>query len=90
MNRTIVDVRESEEYATGHVAGAIKIPPGQLMAGATQLANLPGDTELVPCCRSGSRSNVAKNILTQQGFTNIVNGINKEHVEKMTQVNHKK
>lgn len=77
----IIDVREPSEYASGHVAGAINIPPDQLLAGARQLADTPKDTRLVLYCRSGSRSEVSKNILTQMGFTNIINGINKERVE---------
>lgn len=81
MARVIVDVREPYEYASGHVAGAINIPPDQLLAGPQHLVGTPKDTEIILYCRSGSRSAVAKNILTQQGFTNIINGTNKEQVE---------
>lgn len=81
MGRIIIDVREPEEYQRGHVPGALNIPPADIMAGAPQLANAPKDTELVLYCNSGSRSNVAKNILGTMGFTNIVNGINKDHVQ---------
>lgn len=80
MDRIIIDVREPEEYARGHVDGAINIPPSELMAGAKSLQNTPKDTELILYCVSGSRSNVAGHILQGQGFTNIVNGINKDHV----------
>jgi phage shock protein E len=81
VNRIIVDVREPIEYNSGHVEGAINIPPSELMAGAQLLNNVPKDTEIVLYCVSGSRSNVAKNILSGMGFTNLVNGINKQHVE---------
>lgn len=81
MNRIIIDVREPEEYARGHVEGALNIPPSQLLNGATELADAPKDTELVLYCVSGSRSNVAKNILQSYGFTNIINGINMQHVQ---------
>ena len=80
MQRIIIDVREPYEYATGHVAGALNIPPDELMAGAKKLADVPKDTELVLYCKSGARSNVGKNILHSFGFTNIINGINKDHV----------
>lgn len=81
MNRIIIDVREPEEYARGHVEGSLNIPPSHLLAGANELADVAKDTELVLYCVSGSRSNVAGNILRSYGFTNIINGINQRHVE---------
>lgn len=81
MTRIFIDVREPFEFATGHVKGAINIPPSELMEGAQKLADVPKDTELVLYCVSGSRSNVSMNILRQLGFTNLVNGINKSHVQ---------
>ena len=81
MNRLIVDVREPVEFNSGHVEGAINIPPSELMSGAKSLQDVPKETEIVLYCVSGSRSNVAKNILSGMGFTNLVNGINKQHVE---------
>ncbi len=81
MNYTVIDVREPDEYQTGHVAGALNIPPDKLMSGAKQLADLPKDSSIIVYCRTGSRSNVAMNILGTLGFTKIINGINKEQVE---------
>ncbi|HMS50644.1 MAG TPA: rhodanese-like domain-containing protein [Candidatus Saccharibacteria bacterium] len=81
MDRIIIDVREPLEYRMGHVKGAINIPPSQMMAGAKQLDGVPKDTELVLYCVSGSRSNASMHYLKQQGFTNLVNGINKAHVK---------
>lgn len=80
MTRLIIDVREPTEYASGHVEGAINIPPADLMAGAKQLQDVPKDTEIILYCVSGSRSNVSANILQSMGYTNLTNGINKEHV----------
>ena len=81
MNRIIIDVREPLEFKLGHVKGAINIPPSKLMAGAEKLQNVPKDTELILYCVSGSRSNVAINILKDLGYTNLINGINKSHVK---------
>lgn len=81
MDKIIVDVREKFEYKSGHVRGALNIPPNQLMAGAPQLADVPKDTPIILYCRSGARSNVAMNILRTQGFTNLTNGINAEQVK---------
>jgi len=83
MDRIIIDVREPEEYARGHVANAINIPPAALMQGAKKLKDTPKDTELILYCVSGSRSNVSSHILRQMGFTNIINGINRQQVEAL-------
>lgn len=80
MSRLIIDVREPEEFARGHVHGAINIPPAEIMQGSDQLQDVAKDTEIILYCVSGSRSNVSKQILESQGFTNVVNGINKDQV----------
>lgn len=80
MRRMIIDAREPEEFARGHVEGAINMPPSELLAGAPQLKNTPKDTELILYCVSGSRSTASMQLLRQMGFTNLVNGINQQHV----------
>lgn len=81
MNRIFIDVREPFEFAMGHVKGAINLPPAALMAGAAKLKDVPKDTELVLYCRSGSRSNASISILSRMGYTNLVNGINKDQIK---------
>lgn len=82
MNRIIIDVREPFEYMMGHVKEAINIPPAKLMQGLPkQLADTPKDTEIVLYCLSGARSGASMRILQQHGFTNLINGINKDHVK---------
>ncbi len=81
MSRIFVDVREPYEYAQGHVAGAINIPPAEIMQGAKKLDGVAKDTELVLYCLSGARSNASMHYLRQLGFTNLVNGINKDQVK---------
>ena len=81
MGRIFIDVREPFEFMMGHVKGAINIPPSKLMAGAKKLEGVPKDTELIVYCLSGSRSNASINILRGRGYTNLVNGINKNHVQ---------
>lgn len=44
----VLDVRPSEEYAAGHVPGAVSIPLDEL---ADRLAEIPADTEVVAYCR---------------------------------------
>lgn len=82
MSRIIIDVREAAEFARDHVDGAINIPPAVLMSGVPeQLADIPKDTEIVLYCISGARSNASMRILEQYGFTNLINGINKDQVK---------
>jgi rhodanese-related sulfurtransferase len=50
------------------------------MAGAPSLNNVDKDTELVLYCLSGSRSNASMHYLRDLGFTNLVNGINKDQI----------
>lgn len=85
MNQIIIDTREAFEYTAGHVDGAINIPPMEFMSGdvPAALKDTPTDTPIILYCRTGSRSNVVANILQQHGFTNITNGINQGHVEKL-------
>lgn len=81
MERIFIDVREPFEFTRDHVNGAINLPPADLMNGAKALDGVPKDTELVIYCLSGSRSNVSIHYLKQLGFTNLVNGINKDQIK---------
>jgi len=45
---TVLDVRPAEEYAAGHIPGAVSIPLEQL---ADRLADLPADADIVAYCR---------------------------------------
>lgn len=45
---TVIDVRPEDEFAAGHLPGAINIPPRQL---ERRLAALPLDQEIVAYCR---------------------------------------
>lgn len=45
---TLVDVRPAEEFASGHISGAVSIPLDSL---AEHLADLPADLEVVVYCR---------------------------------------
>lgn len=81
MQYTVIDVREPVEYQSGHVKDALNIPPDQLMQGAPQLQATPKDSNIIVYCRTGSRSNVAIQILNGLGYINVTNGINKEQVE---------
>ena len=61
----VLDVRTHDEYAAGHVPGAILIPHDQLEDRITELGE-PRD--VVVYCRSGRRSGLAEPVLEAHGF----------------------
>lgn len=67
-----VDVRTPEEYAAGHVQGAINIPHTEMPERWTELERHRGD-RLVLYCRTGRRSGIALDVLRAQGFENLEN-----------------
>lgn len=68
----IVDVRESAEFAFQSIPGAISIPLGEL---DDRLSELNADDEIYVVCRTGSRSDLAAQKLTEKGFSNVINVI---------------
>jgi phage shock protein E len=73
-----IDVREPEEFAASHVAGAVNIPLGKV--DEASMRPFAKDDDVVLYCRTGNRSSVAIQTLKQLGFTNLTNGINQEQV----------
>lgn len=69
----LLDVREDDEWAAGHVPGATHIPLSQL---ASRVGELPQDTPTMVMCRSGNRSQEGRDILLAAGLTQVasVNG----------------
>ena len=66
----ILDVREQDEYAAGHIPGAILIPYTQIEEKANEM--LPDKEQLILVyCRSGRRSKIAAEALAELGYTNI-------------------
>ena len=66
----VVDVRTQDEYAEGHIPGAICIPNESIVdAQPEELPDL-GQTILV-YCRSGRRSKEAAQKLADMGYTNV-------------------
>jgi rhodanese-related sulfurtransferase len=61
---TFVDVREPDEWAEGHMPGAVHIPLGDL---STRANELPADGQIVTVCRVGGRSLKAVDILEASG-----------------------
>ena len=70
-NYIILDVRRPDEYAEGHIPGAINVPNEEI--GTAEIAELPDKAQLILVyCRSGRRSKEASEKLVKLGYTNIV------------------
>lgn len=67
---TIIDVRAADEYAAGHLAGAVNhnVEDGSL---ESALASLDPEASYVVYCRSGRRSEIAAEIMKTNGFAQV-------------------
>ncbi|MEK3855675.1 sulfurtransferase TusA family protein [Cytobacillus sp. FSL H8-0458] len=66
----VLDVREPAEYAFGHIPNAISIPFGEL---EERISELNRDKKIFVVCRTGSRSDMASQVLAETGFSNVIN-----------------
>jgi phage shock protein E len=66
----VLDVRTPEEYAAGHVPGAINIPHGEVEARLAELARAR-DQDVVVYCLAGKRAALALEVLQKAGFTKL-------------------
>ena len=68
----ILDVRRADEFAQGHIPGAVNVANEDI--GAVRPAELPEITkQIYVYCRSGRRSANASAKLAALGYTNIIN-----------------
>lgn len=66
----ILDVREPAEYAFGHIPGALSIPLGEL---EHRYQELDSNAPYVVICRTGRRSDLACQLLSDKGFKDVTN-----------------
>lgn len=67
-DHVLIDVRTPEEFASGHIAGAVNIPVDAL---SSRLSEVSRDQTVVVYCRSGNRSATASQILAQAGYSDV-------------------
>ena len=69
----IIDVREPDEYTSGHVPGAVSVPLGAV---ADHLDKFAGDGRTYVICQSGGRSRRACELVAAHGIdaTNVAGG----------------
>ena len=70
----VLDVREPQEYMTGHIPGAIELPRGVIEFKADAHPELQDKTrEVLVYCQAGGRGALATHTLQLMGFTNVTN-----------------
>ena len=74
----VLDVREQDEYDSGHIPGAVLLPVGTINEETASAVIPEKDDTILVYCRSGNRSKTASAALAELGYTNIyeLGGIN--------------
>lgn len=67
-NVVIIDVRNIDEYNTGHIKGAINIPVSKI-----DEVSYDKNQYIIVYCASGMRSSNAAQVLVDLGYTNVYN-----------------
>ncbi len=69
----VLDVREPDEYAGGHLPHAVLLPLGSIDEHSAARVIPDTDSEVLVYCRSGARSRRAVRRLTELGYTDVAN-----------------
>lgn len=83
----VLDVRTPDQYKIKHIKGAINIPLEMLYEKMNELSR---EKQIIVYCNSGVSSNIAQNILQQNGFRKVYNlsgGISNVTLEQLLEKN---
>ena len=80
-NTVWLDVRSAEEYAQGHIDGAINIPHTEIARRIGEL-NLDKATPIAIYCKSGRRAGIALEALKELGYSDLSNEGGYEQVKQ--------
>ena len=67
---TLIDVRNANEWASGHIPGAMHIPLGRLLE---RMADIPLGKPIVMQCAGGTRSLIGASVLKAHGVDRVIN-----------------
>ena len=67
----LLDVRDRDEYAAGHIPGSVNLPLSQIKSAEDRFPDM--DTPLFAYCLSGARSSKAITALGEMGYTKLAN-----------------
>ena len=80
---TIVDVRSSVEFGSGHIKGSHNVPLDRIKHKIDKIKKL--NTPIITCCASGIRSASGASILKQHGIE-VINGGSWTKVNSLVQI----
>lgn len=64
----VIDTRPEEEFAKGHILGAVNVPFATLTDRVAELKSSYGDRPVIVCCEHGRQSGQAGAALKKNGF----------------------
>ena len=67
----VLDVREQDEFDTGHIPGAVLLPVGTITKATAASVIQDFDSVVLVYCRSGNRSKTASKALVELGYTGV-------------------
>lgn len=67
----VLDVREQEEYDSGHIPGAVLLPVNAIGEDSAAAVIPEKDSVVLVYCRSGNRSKTASQALADLGYTQV-------------------
>ena len=67
----VLDVREQDEFDSGHIPDAVLLPVGTITKDTAASVIPKPDSVVLVYCRSGNRSKTAAQALADFGYTNI-------------------
>jgi hydroxyacylglutathione hydrolase len=65
----VVDVRDRDEFASGHIPESLHVPYGDLV---DRLRELPRNRPIAAICSGGKRSALAASLLQREGFARVI------------------
>jgi hydroxyacylglutathione hydrolase len=67
---TLLDAREDDEWAEGHVEGSLHVPYHELRDGVP--GEIPRDAAVAVACSAGNRSSLAASLLRRAGLEDVI------------------
>ena len=67
----LIDVREADEFAAGHIPGAIHISRGMLEFSSAMRPSFSRDLDIVLYCKTSGRAALAANALAEMGYVRV-------------------
>ncbi|MBN9201539.1 MAG: adenylyltransferase/sulfurtransferase MoeZ [Microbacterium sp. SCN 70-18] len=67
----LIDVRERDEHAQGHISGSVSLPLSEIRGEGRGIPSLPAGRPIVVYCKAGPRARAAATLLIATGHTDV-------------------